>query len=198
MTCTRAMTDVSLSRDTVIITFGWLLPVFPEKLRNISIQNIYNFSFTVYSLHNDSTLHSALTVTVSSVNCKHKITRRMYVYVHIYIYIYIRTYVCIYLCMYVCMYARAYVCMYVCIYVCIYPIYVHMCVCVCTYVCMYTRVYVYMQVRVYLCVYIYIYTEGCKSRYAVLLCITLITVYLLLHPSVYMYVCMYVCMCARE
>ena len=30
-----------------------------------------------------------------------------------------------------------------------------------------------------------VYTEGCKSRYTVLLCITLITVYLLLHPSVY-------------
>jgi len=30
-----------------------------------------------------------------------------------------------------------------------------------------------------------IYTEGCKSRYTVLLCITLITVYLLLHPSVF-------------
>jgi len=28
------------------------------------------------------------------------------------------------------------------------------------------------------------YTEGCKSRYTVLLCITLVTVYLLLHPSV--------------
>jgi len=30
----------------------------------------------------------------------------------------------------------------------------------------------------------YVCTEGCKSRYTVLLCITLITVYLLFHPSV--------------
>ena len=29
-----------------------------------------------------------------------------------------------------------------------------------------------------------VYTEGCKSRYTVLFCVTLITAYLLLHPSV--------------
>ena len=157
MTCTRAMTDVSLSRDTVIITFGWLLPVFPEKLRNISIQNIYNFSFTVYSLHNDSTLHSALTVTVSSVNCKHKITRRMYVYVHIYIYIY--TYVCMYIFMYVCMYVRTCICMYVRVYLCMYIPYICTYVCVCVYVCLYvhTCICIYAGTCVFMCIYIYIY-----------------------------------------
>jgi len=40
----------------------------------------------------------------------------------------------------------------------------------------------------YVSAFCHIYTEGCKSRYRVLLCITLITVYLLLHPSVYIYI----------
>ena len=48
-------------------------------------------------------------------------------------------------------------------------IYIYICVCVC----------------IYIYIYIYIYIEGCKSRYTSILCITLITVYLLLHPSVY-------------